>query len=69
MFNQPKTRDSLYSFENPYNNKGDLDKLYTEEDMKKAYEEGCRVSSPFSNQGLSSSEKENWRIWWNRNKK
>jgi hypothetical protein len=44
-------------------------RMYGEEDMKKAYEEGCRVASPFGHQGLSKFEKENWTHWWNLNKK
>ncbi len=46
---------------------------YTEDQAlllaKNAYEEGCRIASPFGSQGLSRNEKANWPVWIHSNKK
>lgn len=41
-------------------------RMFTEEDMFKAYSEECRVASPFGNQGLSRSEERNWQEWFSK---
>lgn len=41
-------------------------RMFTEEEMFRAYSEGCRVASPFGNQGLSRSEERNWQEWFSK---